>query len=256
MECGIGIPGELCIAGAGLAKGYINNEELTQEKFVLNPFDGGKMYRSGDLARWMPDGNIEYLGRMDDQVKIHGIRIELGEIENAIKEIKGIRQAIVIAREDKSGTKELYAYIIAETKLDMLKIRKELGTKLPECMIPAYMMQIDEAPITANGKLDKRALPDIIPVNMLTYEEPKDAFQKVLINEMKALFHLDMLGMNDDFFQIGGSSIKATLAVMHLNKLGYKISIKDIMTLGRMKEIARRMQIKTEDKNFENLKKI
>ena len=229
VECGIGIPGELCIAGAGLAKGYINNEELTQEKFVLNPFDGGKMYRSGDLARWMPDGNIEYLGRMDDQVKIHGIRIELGEIENAIKEIKGIRQAIVIAREDKSGTKELYAYIIAETKLDMLKIRKELGTKLPECMIPAYMMQIDEAPITANGKLDKRALPDITPESNMVYVAPENNLQDELITFFKDVLKVDKIGIDDDFFRLGGNSLRAIYLTNNVrNVLRKKIRVEEI----------------------------
>ena len=159
--CGIGVPGELCIAGDGVARGYLNRPELTEEKFVKNPFGEGRMYRTGDLARWLPDGNIEYLGRIDEQVKIRGFRIELGEIESKIREIEGIKDCAVIARNDASGDKAIYAYYTSDTEVSVSKIRDTLSESLPGYMIPAYMMQIEAIPVTKNGKLDKRALPEI-----------------------------------------------------------------------------------------------
>jgi bacitracin synthase 3 len=159
--CGIGVPGELCIAGDGLARGYLNQPELTAEKFIDNPYGEGKLYRTGDLARWLPDGNIEYLGRIDEQVKIRGFRIELGEIESRIREITGINDCAVIAREDASGEKAIYAYIVSEEEISVPSIRDTLGKSLPEYMIPAYMAQIEAIPVTKNGKLDRKALPGI-----------------------------------------------------------------------------------------------
>ncbi|MEE1055620.1 MAG: amino acid adenylation domain-containing protein, partial [Acutalibacteraceae bacterium] len=142
-ECGIGVPGELCVTGAGVARGYLNRPELTAEKFVDNPFGEGKMYRSGDLARWLPDGNLEYLGRIDEQVKIRGFRIELGEIESRIKEIEAVKDCAVIARADQNGDKAIYAYYTSNEEINASEIRSSLSQSLPEYMIPSYMMQIE-----------------------------------------------------------------------------------------------------------------
>ena len=161
VMCGIGVPGELCIAGDGLARGYLNRPELTAEKFVKNPFGEGRMYRSGDLARWLPDGNIEYIGRIDEQVKIRGFRIELGEIESRIREIENIKDCAVIAKADSTGDKAIYAYYTSDAEVSVSEVRDRLSESLPEYMVPAYMMQIETIPVTRNGKLDKRALPEI-----------------------------------------------------------------------------------------------
>ncbi|MGE1049785.1 amino acid adenylation domain-containing protein, partial [Bacillus sp. GMs2/1] len=160
--CGVGIPGELCIAGDGVAKGYLNQPELTAEKFIDNPYGEGKLYRSGDLARWLPNGDIEYLGRIDEQVKIRGYRIELYEIESVLRNQPGISNAAVIALEARGG-KSLCAYLVATDgtqKLDISKIRDGLRKELPDYMIPAFMMQIETIPLNQNGKLNRKALPE------------------------------------------------------------------------------------------------
>ena len=155
--CGIGMPGELCIAGVGLARGYLNRPELTEEKFVKNPFGEGRMYRTGDLARWLPDGNIEYLGRIDEQVKIRGFRIELGEIESVLRKLRGIKDVVAVVKE-KNGDKSICAYLVSDEEVDINEIKDSLRKELPEYMVPAYLMQIESIPVTRNGKLDKCAL--------------------------------------------------------------------------------------------------
>lgn len=241
-ECGVGVPGEICIAGVGLAKGYINNKRLTEEKFVKNPYDGGKMYRSGDLARWLPDGNIEFLGRKDEQIKIRGIRIELKEIENVISKIKGVRQ-VVLQTKEKEKEKAICAYIVGDEKLSMDSVRNTLRKKLPEYMIPTYMMQIEQVPLTLNGKVDRKNLPEIVIRSEGEYEEPKDLYQKALVKELKKVLKLDKISLKDEFFSIGGNSINATLIAIHLNKAGFNITVKDILSLSALDEIAERMRI-------------
>ena len=142
--CGIGVPGELCIAGDGVARGYLNRPDLNAEKFVKNPFGEGKMYRSGDLVRWLPDGNIEFLGRIDEQVKIHGFRIELGEIETRIRDIEKIKDCVVIVKPDSTGDKAIYAYYTGTEPVEISEIRSKLAENMPEYMVPAYMMQLEE----------------------------------------------------------------------------------------------------------------
>ncbi|WP_036693983.1 amino acid adenylation domain-containing protein, partial [Paenibacillus tyrfis] len=155
----VGVAGELCIAGVGLARGYLNRPELTEEKFVNHPLvPGERIYRTGDLARWLPDGNIEYLGRIDHQVKIRGYRIELGEIEAQLLKLAPVQQAVVIAREDGSGQKQLCAYIVAEQQMTVSELRGELSRELPGYMIPSYFVQMEQMPLSANGKLDRKAL--------------------------------------------------------------------------------------------------
>ncbi|KAF6564405.1 MULTISPECIES: amino acid adenylation domain-containing protein, partial [unclassified Paenibacillus] len=148
----VGVPGELCIAGEGLARGYWKREELTAEKFVNNPFAGGKagherMYRTGDLARWMPDGNIEYLGRMDHQVKIRGYRIELGEIESQLLQVESVREAVIMARADETDQKQLVAYYVASQELGAGELRHELGQELPSYMMPSYFIWLEQMPL-------------------------------------------------------------------------------------------------------------
>jgi len=227
--CPIGIPGELCVAGDGLARGYLNDTRLTEEKFIKNPFGEGRLYRSGDLARWLPDGNLEYLGRIDEQVKIRGFRIEAGEIENVLRRLEGIKDAVVIVREDASGDKALYAYLTADTKVDTVSLRRKLAGELPEYMIPAFMLQIEAIPVTENGKLNKRALPEIERKTGEEYAAPENAMEEILCDIFREILNVDEVGIRDSFFALGGDSIKAIRIVSRLRTHGYDLSVKDIM---------------------------
>ena len=160
----LGVPGELHIGGAGLARGYLNRPELTAEKFIPDPFSnepGARLYQTGDLARYLPDGNIEFLGRLDHQVKIRGFRIELGEIETALNTYPAVREAVVVAREDNPGDKRLVAYVVLgqEQALTISDLRGFLKQKLPDYMVPSAFVALDALPLTPNGKVDRRALP-------------------------------------------------------------------------------------------------
>ena len=207
--CPVGVPGELCIGGRGVARGYLNRPELTAEKFIPNPFGMGRLYRTGDLAQWREDGNLAFLGRIDDQVKIRGTRIELGEIDAALREVFGVRDCAVIAREDSSGQKELYAYIVSDHNLNLHNIRRELGGFLPESMIPAYFAQIDKIPLNANGKLDKKALPTEVGWLSDTYVEPVTLKEKKLCSLFEEILDIQPVGATDHFFQMGGHSFRS-----------------------------------------------
>ena len=245
--CGIGVPGELCIAGDGLARGYLNRPELTAEKFVKNPFGEGRMYRTGDLARWLPDGNIEYLGRIDEQVKIRGFRIELGEIESKIREIENIKDCAVIAKADASGDKAIYAYYTSDNEVSVSEIRDRLSESLPEYMVPAFMMQIEEIPVTRNGKLDKRALPEIETKNTREYVAPRNEAEEAVCLAFSEVLGIEIVGITDNFFEIGGDSIKAIRIISKLRSLGYITNVKNIMSGKNAEKIALSM------KNSENM---
>jgi len=235
--CGIGVPGELCIAGDGVSRGYLNQPELNQEKFVKNPYGEGMLYRSGDLARWMEDGNIEYLGRMDEQVKIRGFRIEPGEIETVLLRI--ITDAAVIVKANEAGEKAVYAYFTAEKEISVSEFRKQLRKELPEYMIPAYMMQMEKIPVTTNGKLDKRALPEIQAGNKETYEAPVNPMEETITNVFTEVLMAGLVGRNDGFFELGGDSIKAIRLVSKLREKGMSLSVKDVIQLQTPEELAK-----------------
>ena len=226
--CGIGVPGELCIAGEGLARGYLNQPELTAEKFVENPYGEGRMYRSGDLARWLPDGNIEYLGRIDEQVKIRGFRIELGEIESRLQEIEGIKEAAVIAREE-NGDKYLCAYVVADKEMNTNAVKEELGKNLPDYMIPAYIMQIEGIPVTRSGKLDRKALPEPEYKSTQEYVAPRNRTEAVVVKAFETILGIERVSATDSFFDLGGDSIKAIRVVSKIREEGYHTSVKVIM---------------------------
>jgi len=227
----VGVPGELCIGGAGLARGYLNRPELSAEKFLADPFrdeDDARIYRSGDLVRFLPDGNIEFLGRIDHQVKVRGFRIELGEIENALGEHPDVSETVVLARGAELASRQLVAYLVprAGCELSLTDLRAHLQERLPEFMVPAAFVSLDEFPLTPNRKVDRDALPEP-EEHRLTQESeyvaPRTAAEIALADIWQAVLNLDQVGINDNFFELGGDSIlsiqiiaRAAQAQLHL----------------------------------------
>ncbi len=214
----IGVPGELCIAGVGLARGYLNRPDLTAERFVPDPFSaqkGARMYRSGDLVRWLPDGNLEFLGRIDHQVKVRGFRIELGEIEAVLTTHETIRDAAVLVREDQPGEQRLVAYYVTEdgTPLVANELKNFLKQQLPEYMVPALFVHLEAMPLTPNGKVDRKALPEpefSRSALQTEYVAPRNEKEEALAAIVGELLHLEKVGVFDNFFDLGGHSLLAT----------------------------------------------
>lgn len=242
--CGIGVPGELCIAGIGVSNGYINNHKLTEERFVQNLFGEGKMYRTGDITYLQPDGNIAFVGRMDDQVKIHGIRIELGEIENAIRRQDGIVDCVIIVRTIAS-VKRLVAYVVAKYDIDGKELRNLLRKEIQDYMIPSYFVQIDVIPITGNGKLDKRALPDVDTSLDTVIIKPADKKEEAIAKIYEKVFRTEKVSVTDTFFEMGGDSLKAIQLATLLKNVGIDISIAELMSGMTIRKLA--PMIKQED---------
>ncbi|AEK62013.1 non-ribosomal peptide synthetase [Collimonas fungivorans] len=218
----LGVTGELYIGGVQVARGYLNQPALTEQRFLADPFvEGGRIYRTGDLGRWRDDGAIDYLGRNDFQVKIRGFRIELGEIDGQLAAIAGVREAVVIAREDGLGGQRLVAYVVAEPdagQLDPAALRAQLGLSLPDYMLPAAYVQLDSMPLTANGKLDRQALPapEGDAFKRQAYEAPDGEIELVLAQIWSELLGVERVGRHDSFFELGGHSL---LAVQLLERL-------------------------------------
>lgn len=229
----VGVAGELCISGVGLARGYLNRPELTEEKFINNPFiSGQKMYRTGDLARWLPDGNIEYLGRIDHQVKIRGYRIELGEIETHLFRHEVVSEVHVMTRQSSSDMPELCAYIVPDLnrEVEIAELRAFLALHVPDYMIPAHFVFLDHMPVTSNGKIDRRALPepDLNQRHTQTYKAPQNEVQHVLAEIWQEVLGIRQVGITDNFFEYGGDSIKALQIASRLNRQGLKMEIRDL----------------------------
>lgn len=223
----VGVAGELYIGGDCLARGYLNQPELTAEKFGSNPFSdkpGARLYRTGDMARWRADGNLEFLGRLDHQVKLRGFRIELGEIEAALLRHPNVREAVVVMREDRSGDKRLAAYVVArqvESPPTATELRRFVHEKLPEYMVPAAFVPLDALPLTPNGKVDRKALP--IPVvnrreSGMTYAAPRTPVEVQLEHIWSEILGLDHVGIDDNFFDAGGHSLLATRLVSKIRE--------------------------------------
>ncbi|WP_025715582.1 condensation domain-containing protein, partial [Paenibacillus sp. 1-18] len=227
----IGAWGELIVGGDGVARGYLNRPELTVEKFVQDPVKPGEIcYRTGDLVRWRADGNLEIKGRIDEQVKIRGFRIELGEVEAQLAKIESIREAVVIARADESGQKQLCAYFAASSQLSAGEIRSALAKELPNYMIPSYFVQLEQLPLTANGKVDRRALPTP-EENVHTgteYAAPRTAVEQALASVWQSVLGVRNIGIHDSFFDLGGDSIKSIQVSSRLFQAGYKLEMKDM----------------------------
>jgi amino acid adenylation domain-containing protein len=210
----VGVTGELYIGGDGVARGYMNRPELTAERFIADPFSGkagARLYKTGDLGRWLGDGNIEYLGRNDFQVKVRGYRIELGEIEARLRECAGVKEAVVVAREDEAGDKRLVAYVVAEERVEVsaAELRNQLSNLLPEHMVPSAFMSLAGMPLTPNGKLDRKGLPapDQSAVVTRGYEAPVGEVETALAEIWQELLGLERVGRHDHFFELGGHSL-------------------------------------------------
>ncbi|HTI09012.1 MAG TPA: amino acid adenylation domain-containing protein, partial [Puia sp.] len=224
--CPVGVAGEICIGGSGLAHGYLNNPELTTAKFVPDPFHPGRrMYRTGDLGKWLPDGNLVFIGRRDQQVKIRGYRVETGEIEILLQEFEGVDAALVLTRADKEGDRELIAYVTAKDPLDITELRAWLARQLPVYMLPAHFVQLSQWPLTINGKIDKEKLP--APGGLDTgagYESPRNELEEQLVAIWQEVLGRDKVGITDNFFDIGGNSIR----IVRLSGLVSNLLDKDI----------------------------
>ncbi|MGG2092649.1 amino acid adenylation domain-containing protein [Bacillus sp. S13(2024)] len=245
--CGIGVPGELCISGDGMTRGYLNRPDLTEEKFVENPYlPGRKMYRTGDLVRWTPDGNIDYLGRIDEQVKIRGFRIELGEIESKLRALPEVSDAAVLVKEN-NGSKIICGYIITESSVEPAYLKEELSQNLPEYMIPACFVQLEEFPRTRTGKLDRKALPDPSFTDLEEYIEPRNEREEAIVQVFQDVLNIDgLIGIDANFFSLGGDSIKAIRIISKLREKGYSLKVPDIMDKKTPRRIAQSVQVKEE----------
>jgi amino acid adenylation domain-containing protein len=217
-----GVPGELYLAGAGVARGYLRQPGLTAQRFVADPHGdrGTRMYRTGDLVCWRDDGVLEYLGRVDDQVKIRGFRIELGEIETGLAKHPAIGQVAVIAREDRRGQKQLAAYVVSKEGAELITgdLRRYLSTILPEYMIPSAFVQLPTLPLTANGKLDKRALP-APEFSSRNGRQPRTWQEQVLVDLFASVLDVKQVGIDDNFFEIGGHSLLATRLISRVRAI-------------------------------------
>jgi amino acid adenylation domain-containing protein/non-ribosomal peptide synthase protein (TIGR01720 family)/FkbM family methyltransferase len=271
------VPGELCISGDGLARGYLNRPELTAEKFdhdfwdyqdyrdekqnkqkgpgknqmqscshasmhyPIPPISQYPIYRTGDLARWLSNGCIEFLGRIDHQVKIRGYRIELGEIESLLLNHNNIKEAVVMIRENPNGDKYICAYFVSEKELTVSRLKRFLSKRLPDYMLPAYFLPLEKIPLNANGKVERKALPE--PELMALsgggdYTAPRNVIEKELTETWQKVLGRDTVSIDDNFFEIGGDSIKTIQVISRMKKAGYKLEMKDIFRNPRISRLA------------------
>jgi len=227
--CDVGEPGEICIGGSGVSRGYLNRVELTHEKFMADPYNHGqKIYRTGDLGCWLSSGDIEFLGRIDDQVKIRGFRIEMVEIENRLREIDGINDAVLIVK-TREEDKLLCAYIITNQKLDVTTIKERLRNHLPDYMIPAHIIALEKFPVTKNGKIDKEKLPEPQIIGLEEYKRPRNNKEECIVSVFEEILGAGRVGINDNFFELGGDSIKAIRMISRLREYGYESNVRTIM---------------------------
>ena len=258
----IGLSGQLYLGGAGLARGYFNRPELTAQRFVDNPFGEGRLYNTGDLARYLPDGNIQFLGRIDQQVKLRGFRIELGEIESILSQHRAVQETVVIVREDQPGDQRLVAYIVLSTaeawrsgeKSESLaqggtpavipELRAHLKQKLPDYMIPGFFVVLDRLPLTPNGKIDRRALP--APESSGSAEEsyvpPNGPTEEKLAAIWGEVLGVERVGRHDDFFELGGHSLLVTQVMLHVTEaLEVELPLRELLQYSTVSELAQQI---------------
>jgi acyl-coenzyme A synthetase/AMP-(fatty) acid ligase len=273
---GVGINGEIYIGGAGLARGYVNRAEMTAERFVPNPYSasgGERLYRTGDVGRYREDGNIEYVGRKDEQVKIRGYRIELGEIEARLKEHGLVEEAVVVARaagEDGGGEKRLVAYVVMVKakgdeaghskpeggELEAAELRAYLAKWLPEYMVPTAIVRLERIPLTANGKLDRKALPtpEGEAYAQRTYEPPQGEMEEVLANLWQELLGVERVGRHDNFFELGGHSLLAVRMLSNLlSNLNVQIELSTLFNYPELSLFAKKVLIASIEQEFDSI---
>ncbi|MFB5944677.1 amino acid adenylation domain-containing protein [Albibacterium profundi] len=242
-----GVEGELYVGGAGLARGYLNMPDLTSERFILDHLGSepsARLYRTGDLAKMHENKELEYLGRIDDQVKIRGFRIELAEIESVLLEIPTINQAIVLANEDQAGNKRLVAYLVTEEQLENDTITNHLATKLPSYMIPQLFVPIESIPLTSNGKIDKKNLPnpDASDLIKTLYAAPTNELEAKLTKLIKNILQVNRVGIDDNFFELGGNSLLAQKVISNLSEINVKLPITKLYQYPTVRKLAGELQ--------------
>jgi polyketide synthase PksJ len=244
----IGIPGELCVTGEGVTRGYLNNPGLTSERFI---YHRSYFYRSGDLTRWLANGDIEYLGRIDHQVKIRGFRIELGEIENQLINHHEIKDAVVILSKEKPDQPYLCAYFTADRNLPDTGLRDYLSKHLPDYMIPTYFVQVDKIPLTLNGKIDKKALPEPGLNLKENYTAPRDEIEKKLVEIWAGVLGCKSIGIDDNYFEIGGNSLSILAVNKKINQVFKKeVAVIDMFRYTTIRSLAHFLQHQEKSENF------
>lgn len=246
----LGVAGELCIAGDGVGAGYLNRPELTKEKFVSNPFateengHGKILYKTGDLARWREDGEIEYLGRIDTQIKIRGLRVELGEIESLIASFEGVKLSAATDKKDSTGRQYLVGYYTSDVEIDENELRKHLSEKLPKYMVPNYFVHLASMPLTTSGKTDRKNLPEPdFKVREVEYVAPKSELERTVCNLLADLLKVDQVGLLDDFFSLGGDSLLAIQFITEAHVKGIEIPLQKIFDHPVVKDLCESLSV-------------
>ena len=236
-----GVAGELYLGGIGLARGYLHRSDLTAERFVADPFaQGERLYRTGDLVRWRDDGQLEYLGRLDHQVKIRGLRIELGEIEAELLAQPAVREAVVVTQEGPGGSR-LVAYVVpqADSELDTSSLREVLGQRLPDYMVPGVVVTLDALPLNANGKVDRKALPEPDLASSSQYEPPQGEVEAALAKVWSEVLGVEQVGRHDNFFELGGHSLLALKVLEQMRHQGLKAQVRTLFQCPELAAFAR-----------------
>ena len=237
----VGVPGELYIGGVGVARGYWNRPELNSERFIADPYEPyARLYRTGDIARWLANGEVEFLGRNDDQVKVRGYRVELGEIETALREHASVADAIVIARPPAQASQQLCAYVTLKTACTMDELREHLASRIPTYMVPAWLQILDAIPLSPNGKVDRAALPAPVVVNGRVCAESTE--QRALVEIWRDVLEIPAVGIDDNFFALGGDSIKIISLIVRARSHGYLLATQDVYqrpTIRKLAEVLR-----------------
>ncbi|WP_430408766.1 amino acid adenylation domain-containing protein [Kordia sp.] len=252
----VGIVGELCIGGIQVARGYLNQPELTAEKFMVNPHDETqRLYRTGDLARWTTDGFIEFSGRKDTQVKVRGLRIELGEIEHAIINAQENLQQAVVCVNEVNNQEVIVAYVVSNDKINKQTLRTTIAAKLPDYMVPSYFVQVETIPLTPNGKIDYKKLPTVGSEDVIKneYIAPTTEIEKIVVEICESILQVNQIGKYDSFFELGGNSLNAIQLSTKLSARGYQLDIVQVLKTPKLAELATHITKKTSSNAYKTI---